>query len=67
MKNAFSYTWRVWGARELREVLIDAGFSETIVYRQEFDPDTDEALDDYIATDFAEDYACWIGYIVAEK
>lgn len=65
MKNAFSYTWRVWGARELREVLLDAGFRETIVYRQEFDPDTDEALDEYIATDFAEDYACWLGYLVA--
>lgn len=66
LKKAFSYTWRVWGARELREILMEAGFSETIVYRQEFDPKTDEALDDYIATDFAEDYACWLGYIVAK-
>ena len=24
--NAFSYVWRLWGAREIREVLIDAGF-----------------------------------------
>lgn len=66
LKNAFSYTWRVWGARELREILADAGFSETTVYRQEFDAETDEALDEYIATDFAEDYACWLGYIVAK-
>ena len=67
LKKAFSYTWRVWGARELREILDEAGFSETIVYRQKFDPDTDEALDEYIATDFAEDYACWLGYIVARR
>ena len=67
LRNAFSYTWRVWGARELREILDEAGFSETIVYRQKFDEDTDEALDEYVATDFAEDYACWLGYIVARR
>jgi len=65
LKKAFSYTWRVWGARELREILEEAGFKETIVYRQEFDPKTDEALDEYIATDEAEDYACWLGYLIA--
>lgn len=67
LKKAFSYTWRVWGARELREVLAEAGFSETIIYRQEFDAKTDEALDEYIATDEAEDYACWLGYLVCRK
>jgi len=65
LKKAFSYTWRVWGARELREILEEAGFKETIVYRQEFDAETDEALDEYIATEEAEDYACWLGYLVA--
>ncbi len=65
MKKAFSYTWRVWGAKELREILEDAGFSSTILYRQEFDEETDEALDEYVATEEAEDYACWLGYIVA--
>jgi len=65
MKKAFSYTWRVWGAKELREILEEAGFSETILYRQKFDDKTDEALDEYIATDDAEDYACWLGYIIA--
>jgi len=65
LKKAFSYTWRVWGAKELREILEEAGFSQTIVYRQEFDPKTDEALDEYIATDEGEDYACWLGYLVA--
>ena len=65
LKKAFSYTWRVWGARELREILKDAGYKDSIVYRQKFDPKTDEALDEYVATDEAEDYACWLGYIVA--
>jgi len=66
IRNAFTYTWRVWGARELREILEEAGYSETVVYRQAFDPETDEALDEYLATDEAEDYACWLGYIVAK-
>jgi len=65
IKNAFTYTWRVWGARELREILSDAGFSETIIYRQEFDDETDEALDEYVATEEAEDFACWLGYLIA--
>jgi len=67
LKKAFSYTWRVWGTRELREILEEAGFSSATVYRQEFDPKTDEALDEYVATDEAEDYACWLGYIIAER
>lgn len=65
LKKAFSYTWRVWGARELREILDDAGFSETLIYRQEFDAETDEPLDEYVATDEAEDYGCWLGYLIA--
>lgn len=66
IKKAFTYTWRVWGAKELQEILADAGFSESIVYRQAFDPKTDEALDEYVATYEAEDYACWLGYIIAK-
>jgi SAM-dependent methyltransferase len=67
IKNAFTYVWRIWGAKELRELLIDAGFKKTTLYLQGFDDETDEALDDYIATDEAGDFACWLGYIVAEK
>ncbi|MEM7208384.1 MAG: class I SAM-dependent methyltransferase [Pseudomonadota bacterium] len=67
LRNAFSYVWRLWGAKEIREALIDAGFSKTVLYLQEFDDETDEPLDSFVATDFAEDYACWVGYIVAIK
>ena len=63
----FSYCWRVWGPTEIREILADAGFSKHAIYRQEFDEKTDEPLDDYIMTDEGEDYACWLGYVVAQK
>ena len=67
LKKAFSYTWRVWGASEMREILEDAGYSEIALYRQEFDDETDEALDEYVRTDEGEDYACWLGYILARR
>lgn len=67
IKRAFSYRWRIWGARELREILLDAGFRKVTVYRQAFDEETDEPLDEYVAGDDATDFACWLGYIVAER
>lgn len=65
--RAFSYPWRIWGAKEIREVLADAGFSRSTLYLQAFDEETDEPIDEYVATNEAEDWACWIGYIVAER
>ncbi len=67
MDKAFSYRWRLYGAQEVRDILMDAGFSSTLMYLQCFDPDTDEPTDDYECTDECEDHACWLGYIVALK
>lgn len=67
MDKAFSYKWRLYGAQEVRDILSDAGFSETQMYLQCFDEDTDEPIDEYERTDECEDHACWLGYIVALK
>jgi SAM-dependent methyltransferase len=67
LKKAFSYRWRLWGAQEIRDLLHEAGFKKTTVHIQAFDEDTDEPLDEFYPTEVAEDYASWIGYIVAEK
>ena len=32
MKRAFTYEWRVWGVKELQDVLADAGFSRVRVF-----------------------------------
>ena len=32
IKRAFSYTWRLWTAPELRDMLLDAGFRNVTVY-----------------------------------
>ncbi len=65
LERAYSYRWRLWGAAEIRDVLAEAGFASTHMYLQAFDPDTDEALDEYVCTDECEDHACWLGYVVA--
>jgi len=67
LKKAFSYRWRLWGAQEIRDLLHEVGFRRTSVHIQAFDEETDEPIDEFYPTEVAEDYASWIGYIVAEK
>lgn len=67
LKRAFSYHWRLWGAKELREILAEAGFSRTRLYVQAFDDETDEPIDRFDETEVIPDYASYIAYLVAEK
>lgn len=67
LDRAFSYNWRLWGAKELRELLAEVGFSRTRMYVQAFDEETDEPIDRFDETEEIPDYASWIGYLVAEK
>lgn len=66
IKKAFTYEWRLWTAPEIRELLLEAGFSKATVYWEgedeegegngEFTPD-EKGVADY----------AWIAYVVAEK
>ncbi len=67
INRAFSYCWRLWGAKELRELLAEVGFSRTRMYVQAFDDETDEPIDRFDETEEIPDYASWIAYLVAEK
>ncbi|MEX1082649.1 MAG: class I SAM-dependent methyltransferase [Halofilum sp. (in: g-proteobacteria)] len=67
INRAFSYCWRLWGAKELRELLAEAGFARTRMYVQAFDDETDEPIDRFDETEEIPDYASWIAYLVAEK
>jgi hypothetical protein len=67
LDRAFSYNWRLWGAKELRELLAEVGFARTRMYVQAFDEDTDEPIDRFDETEEIPDYAAWIAYLVAEK
>ncbi|MDQ7075584.1 MAG: class I SAM-dependent methyltransferase [Gammaproteobacteria bacterium] len=67
LNQAYAYRWRLWGAKEIRELLLECGFSKTRIYLQAFDPETDEPLDEFVESERCEDVACWIAYLVAEK
>lgn len=67
LDRAFSYSWRLWGAHEIHDLLEQAGFSKVRWYVQKFDEDTAEPLDEFEETTHTDDHACWIAYIIAEK
>lgn len=63
-ENVFTYDWRLWGPRELREILEEAGFSTTKVY-WEGEDDDGTGDGDFYQTEFAENCESWVTYIVA--
>ncbi len=68
INDAFTYHWRLWSLPELRELLVEAGFSQVDVYWEGDDEDDpDEGSGEYEATLQGEADAGWIVYIVAQK
>ena len=65
IRNAFEYSWRLWTIPEIRELLAEAGFSETLIYWQGFD-DNGDADGIFKQVDHGEAEAGWISYIVAQ-
>jgi len=63
IKNAFIYDWRVWQLPELREILLDAGFSRVDVYWEGFDKDG-EGNGVFKRVEEAENDESWIAYIL---
>jgi SAM-dependent methyltransferase len=66
IKKAFSYSWRMYTAPELRDLLIEAGFSKATVYWEGEDEDG-EGNGEFIPDEKCEADLAWIAYIVAEK
>lgn len=66
LKRAFEYHWRFWTIPEVRELLQEAGFSETHVYWEGTDKDG-EGDDNWERTEKASSEPCWLAYIVALK
>lgn len=65
MRNAFEYHWRLWTLPEVRELLLEAGFSSATVYWEGTDEETGEGDGVYTATEQGDADAGWIAYIVA--
>lgn len=66
MEKAFTYEWRLWTLPELKELLVEAGFSKITLYCQESDDD-DESVGDFLPVTEMDADAGWIAFIVAEK
>lgn len=66
LKGAFEYEWRYWSMPEVREMLLEAGFSETHVYWEGEDEDG-EGSGEYSRTEDASSDPSWVCYLVAVK
>lgn len=66
LDNAFVYEWRLWTLPEVREILLEAGFSEVKVFWQSEDEDG-EGTEEFFETDEGDADAAWIVYIAAIK
>ena len=67
LKQAFSYEWRLWTLPEIRELLVEAGFTRTTVYWQGWDEKEETGSSDFTPVEVGEPDAGWICYIAAEK
>lgn len=65
MKNAFTYTWRLWSLPELTELLTEAGFTSTIYWEGADKNGEGNGIFEPATTGTAD--AGWIAYIVALK
>jgi hypothetical protein len=66
LKRAFTYDWRFWSLPEIREVLAEAGFSNSQIYWEDEDAEG-EGTGVYRARKKAENGGAWICYIIAER
>jgi SAM-dependent methyltransferase len=66
LKRAFSYHWRLWTLPELRETLLEAGFSKVTVYMEGMDDESGEGDGIFSPVERGNADAAWIAYIVAE-
>lgn len=66
MKKAFEYHWRFWTIPEVREMLIEAGFNETVVYIEQED-ENGEDNGTWAPVETAPNNESWLCYIVAVK
>lgn len=67
LKRAFEYHWRFWTIPEVRELLVEAGFSRSYVYWEGTDPETGEGDNDWKRVEDATPDPSWLAYIVAVK
>jgi len=67
LRDAFVYEWRLWTLPEVRELLLEAGFSSATVYWEGTDEETGEGDGIYSPSEQGDADAGWIAYVVARR
>lgn len=67
IRKAYTYDWRLWSIAEVRELIAEAGFSNSTVYWEGTDQDSQEGNGVFRPTKCGEVCPGWIAYIVCEK
>jgi len=67
MKKAFTYDWRLWTLPELRELLLEAGYSRVTVYWEDTDEETGEGNGNFSPVTVGDADPSWVCFLVAEK
>jgi SAM-dependent methyltransferase len=66
LRKAFTYDWRMWSLIEIRELMLEAGFSRATTYWEDADKDG-EGTGVFRPKASTENEAAFVAYIVAEK
>ena len=67
IKKAFTYEWRLWSLPEIQELLLEAGFKDTVVYWEGTDDETGEGDGEWAVSKRGEACEGWVAYIVGIK
>lgn len=67
IEKAFTYEWRVWTLREIKDLLLEAGFSDVGIYWEGWDEEEEEGDGKFTRVECEENCEGWICYIVASK
>lgn len=67
IRRAFEYHWRLWTLPEVRELLVEAGYSSVEVYWEGTDEESGEGNGIYEPADTGDADAGWICYLVARR
>jgi hypothetical protein len=66
LDKAFSYYWRLWTLPELREIMLEAGFTSVVVYWEGTDEESGDGDGIYTPATKGDADPGWVCYIVAE-
>lgn len=67
IKRAFSYDWRLWTLPEVKDILLEAGFSAVETYWEGTDEDGESGNGVYRRSKKGENCLAWVTYLVALK